>query len=218
VCGRLLYKKIGGQNGILMKVRGLDVKWLANSEIYSETRTGSEILKKLGAYLQGSGSFQGFSKLFLNRKCHGLSPWPLDHGGNSVHHDLQSRKRRKLVRAQSVEHNGSLELAGRGLGGGGQRRGSHQLRREEVEGLVQPNGDEWRRQCLGLAASVPQGTGGRRGCTGRKRAVSRSLMWVEMGDVVAEMAERRKGSMQQLGVHRPDARSGAEHKFEWHKL
>jgi hypothetical protein len=58
-----------------MKLRGLDVKWLANSEIYSKTRTESENLKKLGAYLQGSRISQGFSKLFFNWKSRGNGSW-----------------------------------------------------------------------------------------------------------------------------------------------
>jgi hypothetical protein len=37
-----------------------------------------EFHKKPGGYLQGPGSFQGFLEWFLNRKCHRLSPWPME--------------------------------------------------------------------------------------------------------------------------------------------
>jgi hypothetical protein len=52
-----------------MKIRGLDVKWLANSKIYSEIGTGSEILKKSGLICKGSGIFYGLRIYFCMVKA-----------------------------------------------------------------------------------------------------------------------------------------------------
>jgi hypothetical protein len=63
-----------------MKVRGLYVKWLANSKIYLETGTESEILKKLGPYMQGSGIFYGLRIYFYMVKAMDwvFIPWTTD--------------------------------------------------------------------------------------------------------------------------------------------